>query len=299
VPSICFTTVCSGNHFAYFVPVFIYSTKKAYPDAGVKIFVKGKLKEEVKQALELVRQHYPDGWEVLEGQFDSYPMRKSTCNCLRFLLPGEFFKGYDYVLVRDVDFVTLPHQPSHLRYFAKRMKACKLPYFGTRGPYRYPRRYNINGHGWKYEYSRIAGGTVMLSKAWFKAVKGEQSRYRHALKHSQNDGRDHHVAGVYREYDEVMLQRMCKAAHFRIPTKKSKGPDGRGVSKIYRDIHLGDFAKRKRNFKRVRKKIARENVKLFMRLEQDPVWQEIKKLVGKNGKVRVLLRRARKHIRSR
>ena len=297
-----FATVCSSNHFAYFAPVFIYSIKKAYPDAGVKVFVMGKLKDDVRAILDKLRnEQLIDGdWEVIENQFEDYPKRDSTCNCLRFLLQKKYFDGYDYIIIKDIDFIILPHEPSHYKYFVRRMKKIDTCMFGVRGPYQFPRRPQINRRGWKYEYTRVAGGTVVLKNPeWFDKTEKAVDAYRHWLKNSKHDDIDHHIAGSYREYDEVMLYRICKKSHVKVPTKKSKGVDGKGVSKIYRDIHLGDFNKKKRNFKKIRRVITKECVKKYMLLEQDPVWQEVKNAASSNKKVRIVLRRAKKHIRSR
>jgi hypothetical protein len=294
--------VCSSNHFAYYAPVFIYSIKKEYPDAGVKVFVMGKLKPEVSAILDKLRDErlIDTDWEVIEDRFSSYPTRVSTCNSLRFLLPKDSFEGYDYIIIRDIDFIVLPQTPSHFEHFKTRLDNVKSCMFGMRGPYRFPRRPEINIDGWKGDYSRIAGGLVVLKNPeWFNKTKDAVKEYRQYLKHSQHDNFDHHIAGSYREYDEVMLYRICKKSHVKVPTKKSKGVDGKGISKIYRDIHLGDFNKSRYGFKKMKKKIAPECVKKYMKLEQDPVWQEVKAVASTNPKVRKVLKAATKHIRSR
>lgn len=297
---VCFSTVCSSNHYSYFIPTFLYSIKRAYPNVGVKVFVKGKLKDDVRECLDKLRKDkLIDGdWEVKDDYFKKFPMRVSTCNSLRFLLPKDYFAGYDYVFIRDIDFIVLPHKVSHMGHFIKRMKSVSACMFGARGPYHFPSRPEINGKGWAGKYSRVGGGLVILkSPEWFDKTKGAVKHYRTCLKSSTGDGIDKHVAGSYREYDEVMLYRICKKSHIGTPSKKGRGVDGKGVSNTYRDIHLGDFAKW--GFSKIKRKISVETVRQYMLLEKDPVWQMVKEAAGKNKKVRVLLRRAKKHIRSR
>jgi len=300
VSKVCFTTVCSSNHYSYFIPVFVYSIKKAYPDAGVKVFVMGKLKDDIRAAMDDLRRSNAinNDWEIFDNRYSEYPKNESTCNSLRFLLNKENFSGYDYVFVRDVDFVVFRHKPTHLEYYAGRM-GKKYCMYGVRGPYNYPRRTHINRSGWKGEYTRIAGGGVMLKNPeWFDRTEKMVKHYRQCLKYSRADGIDGHIAGSYREYDEVMLYRICKKSGIKVPVRKAHGVDGKAVDVTYRDIHLGDFCKAN-GFRKIRRKISKENVAKYIELEKDPVWQKIKAVSLTNKEVRVVLRRALKHVRSR
>lgn len=296
---ICFTTVCSSNHYQYFIPVFVYSIKKAYPEAGVKVFLAGKLKDELRAIMTKLRTEklINDDWEIFEDKYLDYPKRPSMYNAMRFLLKKENFSGYDYVLIKDIDFIVVPHEPTHLKYLSKRMKSVGACLLGTRGPYNRPRRPHINRRGWKYEFTRIAGGTVLLKNPeWFDKTAQAVSDYRQYLKYGKSDGIDGHVAGSYREYDEVMLHRICKKCHIKTPKKKGLAADNKGISKIYRDIHLGDFYKRK-SWRKIRGKIPKETVKQYRILEKDPVWQEVKAVASSNPKVGKTLSLARKCLK--
>ena len=298
--SLCFATVCSSNHYQYFIPTFVYSIKKAYPDAGVKVFLMGKLQDEIRALMAKLKTEklIADGWEIQEEKYLDYPKMRSTCNSLRFLLKKDNFVGYDYVLIKDVDFIVLPHEPSHLKYLSKRLKDVGGIIFGTRGPYNFPRRPHINRVGWKGEFTRIAGGTVLLKNPeWFDMTAHATSDYRRYLKYSKPDGTDGHVAGSYREYDEVMLYRICRQCHIKTPSKKAKAADNKGMSKTYRDLHLGDFTKKRNCLGKLRKKTPKEMIRKFRILEQDPVWQEVKAVASTNPKVKKLLALARKCLK--
>jgi hypothetical protein len=170
-----------------------------------------------------------------------------------------------------------------------------LPYYGVRGPYNYPRRHSINGVGWKGDFTRVAGGTVILKNPeWFKATNSLTRMYRHNLKHGLPDGIDQHKPASYREYDEVMLYRICHAAGLKTPRVKNKDMFKHSISNVYRDIHLGDFGKPKRSDTRMKRVLADESCAKFLELERDPLWNELKTLVCKNEKIAQLLRRARK-----
>ncbi|MGW8324110.1 MAG: hypothetical protein ACWGNI_00310 [Desulfobacterales bacterium] len=287
---ICFSSVCTDDSYQFFVPLFVYTVKKAYPDAGVKVFIKGTMKPAVRDALKLIPQ---GGWEVKDGCFKSYHKKPYVTNCLRFLVNEKEYKGYDYVFIKDIDFLIFSHKRSHIDYFKSAMG--KLPYFGARGPYRHPRRYNINRIGWKGDFTRIAGGSFVLKNPdWFNKTRDILKEYRAHIKDGTSDGFDSHAPASYREYDEVMLFRIVRKAGLPAPTRKNKNVYKKHSPKLYRDIHLGDFTKKKHNKKRLGKRVAVENLKLFMKLEKDPVWLKIRKTVS-HGKIRENLRRVRKY----
>ena len=288
--------MCTADSYQFFIPLFVYSIKKAYPNAGVRVFVKGALKGVTRDAINGF------GFEdcvIKENCFAKYPDTVSITNTLRFLVGRDEFKGYDYVIVKDIDFLIFRGQVSHVDYFAKRMG--RLPYFGIRGPYNRPRRYEVNGRGWKGSFTRVAGGTfVFKNPEWFNITSGMLSKYRRIVKQELIEDNDKKPAVSYREYDEVMLYRIIKGSGLRTPKRKGKDAYGRGMAKRYRDLHLGDFSKDKHSYKRLCKRLALVCLKQFAELERDSVWVEIRKRMSEaNPKIREILRRVRKHAKRR
>lgn len=292
---ICFSSVCTNDSYSYYIPLFIYTVKRAYPEYGVKVFVIGKLKPPVKEALNLIPY---DGWEVVENSFMSYPNGGSASNSLRFLVRKEQYKGYDYVFVKDIDFLIFRHKPTHGECFIKRMK--NLPYFGVRGPYTRPRRYAVNRIGWKGNFTRVAGGSFAFHvRSWYTKAGSALDKYRRLLKHREPDDIDSHRPGSYREYDEVMLFRILKESGIKAPTRKGKSVLGYSAPKVYRDIHLGDFIKGKHGFNRLKKRLSPVNANNYLELEKDETWKNISSKMKANAKIRQALRRLKRHARSR
>jgi len=289
--------VCTNDSYSYYIPLFVYTVKRAYPDAGVVVFVKGVLKEAVRETLKLILYN---GWVVKDQCFKGYPNNPAITNSLRFLVDEKEFKGYDYIMIRDIDFLVFPHKVSHAEYFIRRMKKMRLPYYGVRGPYSHPRRRKINRVGWRRDFTRIAGGTVVIKNPdWFDKTSKMRKKYRHYLKSNMSDGLDSHKPATYREYDEVMLYRIINESGLKTPRRKNKDVLGKRSPKRYRDMHLGDFGKRKHGNKRLISRLATENAKEFIKLESDPVWKEIKDRMRKNNKVREIIRRVRRHVKHR
>lgn len=292
--SVCFTTVVSADHYAWFVPMFAYSINRAYPDAKIEVFVKGKLKPEVSKLLELCKN-----CNIHEDAFLDYPMKAGTCNTLRFLVPQKYFKKYDYVFIRDVDFITFAHVPTHLKYYKRIMKEASIPYAGQGGAKRRP-RCGVTKY-WRGKYERVALGTVLLKQPDFWDMCGKAlDKYRENAKTGQHDTFDKYKPCSYFVYDEVCFTRILKLSKLPTPTQRGYDPNGKAVSTLFRDIHLGDFENYKlctsAGFK---KKLHVSNIIAFKKLEKDKTWQKMAKACCANNSVARVIKRLRKHVKKR
>ncbi len=301
--STCLTTVVSADDFQYYIPMFIYTAKRAYPDYGVKIFLRGKINKQVRGILndmKKLRMCNTD-FQILENQFLDYPNRTSICNTLRHLLPEEQFKGFDFVYITDIDFLIFKHEPSLERYFHKRMSETGLPYASFRGPYTRPRRFKINKIGWRRSFTRIADGTLMLKNPqWFKKTKDARAIYNRIVKKGTSDRFDNHKAASYREYNEVMLYRICLMSKLRTPKRRNKFANGKRYNRLYRDIHLGDFKfNRGSSIKRMTSYMKKENVANFIELEKDEAWLKISKVCEQNKVIKNMLKKLRHSVAKR
>ena len=300
---VCLTTVVSDDLFQYYIPLFVYTAKKAYPNYGVKIFLRGRLNKHVRKLLndmKKLRMCNPH-FQVYEDYFLKYPKRISICNTLRHLLPADKFEKYDYLYITDIDFLIFRHEPTLGRYFQKRIEKTKLPYASFRGPYTRPRRPQITPAGWKGKYSRIADGTLMLKiPQWFNKTRGARNVYNRIVKKGRNDEFDFHPAASYREYNEVMLYRICVMSGIKTPKKKNRFVNGERYDRNYRDIHLGDFKfRRGSNPKRMDSLITKENIKHFKDLEKDETWLKISKVCEQNKTIKSMLGKLRHYVRKR
>ena len=106
------TTVVSGKPYQEFIPFYIYSILRSYPDYHVKVFCKGKLGRGIRKSLSAMGEmgHF----EVIENSFKEYPNTKSNNKACRWLLDSHHLGEFDHVYVGDVDFFILPETPSLL-----------------------------------------------------------------------------------------------------------------------------------------------------------------------------------------
>ena len=298
--NLCTTTVCSGDRFSYYIPLFIYTLKRAYPEEMVKVFLRGKLNGRVKDILKEMRDRKmcDKHWSVLENQFEEYPHEKSTLNSLRFLLPAEEFVDCRFVYITDVDFIFFKQKKPPLDYFSQIMGAIGLPYAAVKGPTKKPFRKHLK-HGWTGKYLRVAGGTVVVkSPEWFSVTKRAVEYYRKILKNSTHDDFDKIKAATYREYDEVMLGRIIRMSEMPVPMQKNRFINGVKIDSRYRHIHLGDFKFKKRwtNVGKMERILNDCNIKGFMKMELEPEWQRISSLCSECEMIDALLNNLREHV---
>jgi hypothetical protein len=296
--SVCISTVCSADHFAYYIPTFVYSIGKAYPECDVKIFLRGKLPQGVRDCLEIIDETYKN-YKIYENHFLECPNRESTCNTLRHLVSAKYYKDYKYVFITDIDFIFVRQRLPFYTYFANRIRKTKQPYASFRGPLRQPLRPEIHKDFWTGNFTRIADGTLMLKNpAWFRKTRLARRYYLKKVRRGGHDKLDKHRSCSYREYNEVMLYRICRMAGVKTPWRHDRFVDGRRFNYSYRQIHLGDFKFKDRfPFKRkMRRYLTRGNFEKFLELEQDETWQRICSIVFENcPRMKKILKRTRKY----
>lgn len=300
---VCMTTVVSADRYSYYIPSFVYTAKRAYPEYCVKIFVRGKLNKKIKSLLEDMKKlrMCDTNWFIYEDQFLEFPNRVSICNTLRHLLPAKHFAGFDYVYITDIDFIIFRHTPTIGAYFAKRIKETKQPYASFRGPYAAPRRPHITPSGWRGHFVRIADGTLMLkTPEWFSRTKTLRAKYKKLVLSGECDNYDREVPASYREYNEVMLYRICIGSKLKTPAIKRKFINGKAYNCLYRDIHVGDFRYRRQYQKaKMKRYIPSTNVKNFLILEQEEAWLKICKVIETDKSIRNVFLRMRKYMKKR
>ena len=114
----CVAAVVYGT-YSRFIPFYIYSVLRSYPDYFVKIFLQGTLTHGERRALKLLAKNHFSNFEVVENYDDSI-----QGDWLRWLLPRDEFTGFDYLYIGDVDFLIVRDNPplheAHLAHCRRR-----------------------------------------------------------------------------------------------------------------------------------------------------------------------------------
>lgn len=261
------TTLITANHYQWYAPMFVYSCKRANPEADIKIFVHGKMKDSVRSLC--------SGAEIIDDVFPEY--NHTTINALRFLIPPEHFEGYKFVYFTDIDFVFLQHEPSLMKYFVDVLKKTKQNYAGWKGG--------------RKSRARIAAGTIMVSNKWLKKTQPYRDKYLEKL------GK---TSGVGRIFDELMLAKICKQAGYKRPKTRRHFLTG-SYDQEYRSLHLGDFKRKSRynDIKKMNYYLTMKNIRKYITLRKESGWMKIEKACARNKTVGIVLGNVRKHIRVR
>lgn len=110
---LCITTYVSGPDYQDFIPIFIYSIHKAYPDYNVIIFVGEAVSRNVSRSLDLLRP--AASFRIIENHLPYVPKSMSlrvSSMSKRWLLYDEEFLRYDYVYIGDIDIFIVKEEPA-------------------------------------------------------------------------------------------------------------------------------------------------------------------------------------------
>lgn len=131
---LCIVAYVFGG-YTPFIPFYVYSVLKSYPDYFVKIYVHEQLPEKEKICLELVRQRGYDRFQIVENYRDVILAKQpngindnKVLKVLRWLLPYEEFKDFDYVYIGDIDYIIIREEPPLLQGHLQHCAQTGLPY---------------------------------------------------------------------------------------------------------------------------------------------------------------------------
>lgn len=130
---LCITAYVFGTYSRY-IPYYVYSILKSYPDYHVKIFVDKKLSLPEKECMKLIRDNLSDNFSIRENSFQEYDFLNETHirgggkKILRWLIPEKEFEGFDYIYIGDVDFLIMREEPSLLESHINHCRRTQLPF---------------------------------------------------------------------------------------------------------------------------------------------------------------------------
>lgn len=113
-----------------FIPFYVYSIHKNYPDSDIIIFYHSNLSSHLKESLKRYKQ-----LTIYENFYQEYKSFKNLkfrggggLTILRYLIPGVYFKDYDAVYFGDVDILILEEKEALFDFHLKQANACNLPF---------------------------------------------------------------------------------------------------------------------------------------------------------------------------
>jgi len=203
---LCVFTVVSGD-YQWYAPLFVYQAQRAYPDADIKILLRGErtLHSDLMGCVaEIDAGEYSDRWhERVPGW---------TTAALRFAHFDSLLADYDYVLITDVDMMHRAETPSMVEQRLVDMLQHELRCYSN------------------YVSSNVDGGPRLpgvhfVTREWWPA--------RAEARACELDSLRRHGARSYC-HDELMLYRIARDSGLPVQDKKLNlwGMHG---------LHLGDI----------------------------------------------------------
>lgn len=122
---LCFSPFVFGN-YTRFIPLYIYSILKSYPEYYVKVFCRNDLKPNEKIALDLIRNNLSQNFEIVNNFHRK--IKTHHPKLLRWLIPENQFENFENVYFGDIDFLIVKEKHSILKTHLNHCSAINLPY---------------------------------------------------------------------------------------------------------------------------------------------------------------------------
>ena len=137
------TTVVDEG-YKWFIPLFTYCLREAYPNYDYQIYYRGKLDQDI---LDMAGGIGIDNW------YGVYPKDQFTTNCMRFLLPDGEFEGRPAVMIQDIDVLIYPEDrgiyEQHIDICHRDNLCYEGPWIQATGGYRIPGVFFHTGEWWE------------------------------------------------------------------------------------------------------------------------------------------------------
>ncbi|MEF1220388.1 hypothetical protein REH76_21850, partial [Photobacterium damselae] len=118
---LCMTTYVFGDKYKHYIPLFVYSIKKNYPEYGVVVFCQGELNSSIKKQLKKLESL--GDFKIIENKFNEIEHDIPRGAALRWLLWDETFNNYDSIYIADIDIFYCKEE---IDIYEQHKKHCEL-----------------------------------------------------------------------------------------------------------------------------------------------------------------------------
>lgn len=131
--NLCFSTFVFGTYQKY-IPYYIYSIAKTYPESFTKVIIEDKLDLNIFEVLNLIKKKINYSFEIIElntsfSHYEKFVMRGSGAKTMvRWLFDSSYFQGFEYVYIGDVDILFLREKMPLLELHIQQMNSIKAPF---------------------------------------------------------------------------------------------------------------------------------------------------------------------------
>ncbi len=249
---ICISVVVDKNYEKY-IPYFIYFITKSYPKYYIKILFLDKMSVKTKELIKLINNPLV---ALEEKFFQSFSKDNQQLKSIRWIIPKNIFKDYDYVYIGDVDILICEESPelaqTHIRHLEKNI----LPY----------------SNSIRNKQKRFTGLHFFKVKDYYNDMSDIIKEYTIILKNKRVK-----LSHSYR--NEHLLYDIIKKGIGKLPKKEFRiDVDGSGP---HHGLHLGIWRGYKTNIpQKVKNQIIKDNYKnhynFYCKIKNDELFKKIK-----------------------
>ncbi len=303
---LCITSFVFGDKYQDYVPLFIFSMKKAYPEYDIIIFLHDEVKEHVQEQLEYLT--ILGSFKIIENyhaevNFSTSPLHGAA---LRWILWDESFQSYDAIYVADIDIFYCKEDMSLLDQHLIHCQTIQKPFSNIKRKPLYVKPYSLRTFALNlkktsilftlktfffgtFVENKLTGLHFYLRKDYVSIVKPFYKKYEKMI--CNFDYNLHHSKGFN---DESLLYDIIEEAGLSesLPTMTTDyemltNSPYQPVFRPHHGIHLGIF--RDSNYPDYQIEILSTNIykmyyKQFCRLEQDDIFKKLIPFFSKNMK---------------
>jgi hypothetical protein len=262
---LCIVGYVFGDKYQGFIPLYIYSILKNYPDYSVIIYVDYKLDDNIKKQLSYLRDL--GEFEVNENFADQYLNQTKIKDvhgfkkALRWLIFDEKFKKFEAVYIGDVDIFICKETPGLFEQHMKHCEVLNLPYSNflrkqirvekpnikilLKIMFKVSFKTFINQCKTKnIPLSRLSGLHFIKTEPYFEKITPLFDKYLNII---TGKNRDEYYEQKYMLNNESLLYDLIEDSGLGLPPVSPNGPlhDYRDVNSIsfrpHHGVHLGIF----------------------------------------------------------
>ena len=257
--SLCIATYASGRDYIEFIPVYIYSILKSYPEYEVVVFCGEKLPANIRRSLSYIEGM--GAFTVVEGSLEyvsSTIDKRCAAACKRWFVYSEKFKEYKYLYIGDIDVFILPeYAPIHEQHL-KHCETIKLDYS------------NVRRHA---DGNKLSGLHFIKTEAYLENMLPVVEKY----------AKLYHADELHYTNDETMLFDIISESGLGLCPRAKDGewidpadPSFRPVHGIHLAVFRDFFVKKRR----VSSESFLERMRQLQVMVEDPVFEKIEENFG-------------------
>lgn len=130
---LCVLTYVFGENYQSFIPTYVYSVWKAYPEYDTMIYTKGSLPEKVESQLAMLRENGCNNFSILPAVEDVGLSKSALKNihvkmALRWLVLPRFLRQYKAAYIGDIDLFICREEPGIFEQHEAHCQFMNTPY---------------------------------------------------------------------------------------------------------------------------------------------------------------------------